>query len=134
MSEPAAEKASRPARRRRRVVSLLVLIAAAIVAALALAEVAVRVFDPIGISYFRHMTAFQHEGLRASDVPGLFYENKPGVDLDVGVPVRINSLGLRGGEIARPKPKGTWRVLVLGDSVAFGWGVREEETFEALLA
>jgi lysophospholipase L1-like esterase len=134
MSVPAVAEPSRPSRRRFRAGRLLVLFVSGISLSLALAEAAVRVFDPIGISYFRHMSDFQREGLRTSDVPGLFYENKPGVDLDVGVPVRINSLGLRGGEIARPKPAGTWRVVVLGDSIAFGWGVPEEETFEALLA
>ena len=133
MSVPAVAEPSRPSRRRFRAGRLLVLFASGISLSLALAEVAVRVFDPIGISYFRHMSDFQREGLRTSDVPGLFYENKPGVDLDVGVPVRINSLGLRGGEIARPKPAGTWRVVVLGDSIAFGYGVADEQTFTHLL-
>ncbi len=43
--------------------------------------------------------------------------------------VRINSLGLRGGEISLHKPEGTKRVIVIGDSYAFGLGVDEEHTF-----
>jgi len=45
--------------------------------------------------------------------------------------VTTNSLGFRGGEIASPKPAGRYRVVVLGDSVAFGWGVNDGETFAA---
>lgn len=48
---------------------------------------------------------------------------------DLGGPdrgeVRINSLGLRGGEIARAKAPGVRRVLVVGDSFVFGVGVDE---------
>lgn len=43
------------------------------------------------------------------------------------VDYRINSLGLRGAEVDTAKPEGTYRILVLGDSVAFGWGVEEED-------
>ena len=46
-----------------------------------------------------------------------------------GIPVTINSRGLRNPEVAYEKPAGTVRVLNLGDSIAMGWGVREEETY-----
>lgn len=46
-----------------------------------------------------------------------------------GIPVEINSHGLRGPEIDYKKPAGTIRILNLGDSVAMGWGVREEESY-----
>lgn len=45
--------------------------------------------------------------------------------------VRVNSLGLRGPEI---RPKGDWkRVLLLGDSVAFGYDVVEKRALPARL-
>jgi lysophospholipase L1-like esterase len=54
-----------------------------------------------------------------------------------GIPVSINSKGLRGAEIDYSKPEGVVRILNLGDSVAMGWGVRVEDTYgqrlEALL-
>jgi hypothetical protein len=44
--------------------------------------------------------------------------------------VAINALGLRGPPVEEKKPAGRARVLVLGDSVAYGGGrVREEELF-----
>jgi hypothetical protein len=46
-----------------------------------------------------------------------------------GIPVEINSHGLRGPETTYEKPANTFRILNLGDSVAMGWGVREEETY-----
>jgi hypothetical protein len=46
-----------------------------------------------------------------------------------GIPVDINSHGLRGPEITYEKPPATFRILNLGDSVAMGWGVREEDTY-----
>lgn len=51
---------------------------------------------------------------------------------------RINSLGLRDKEISKVKPKGFYRILVLGDSFVEGQGVNLEDTFvkglEKLLA
>jgi len=46
--------------------------------------------------------------------------------------VRINSLGMRGPE-PRAHSADVRRVLVLGDSIAFGYAVAEEETFARLL-
>lgn len=50
------------------------------------------------------------------------------------VPIRTNSLGLRGAEIAQPKPDGQVRILALGDSVTFGWGLRGEDAYPSQLA
>lgn len=43
-------------------------------------------------------------------------------------PLRTNEYGLRAGEVALPKPPGTFRILCLGGGSLFGVGVREEET------
>jgi lysophospholipase L1-like esterase len=47
--------------------------------------------------------------------------------------VRINSRGLRGRELAYERPRDTKRILVLGDSFAWGFGVEECERFSELL-
>jgi lysophospholipase L1-like esterase len=62
------------------------------------------------------------------------YELRPGTRGRFhGHDMRINSLGMRGEEITRGKPTGTYRVLVLGDSQAFGWGVAQGEAFPAVV-
>src|SRR5260370_29076108 len=43
--------------------------------------------------------------------------------------VTTNSLGFRGREVASPKPRGRLRIVAIGDSVTFGWGVNDTETF-----
>lgn len=50
-----------------------------------------------------------------------------------GWSLRTDSRGLRGPERAFPKPAGARRLLFLGDSVTFGWGVDEEDTFAAMV-
>lgn len=47
--------------------------------------------------------------------------------------VEINSLGLRGPELTVPKPTGRKRVLCFGDSITFGYGLSNEETYPARL-
>jgi hypothetical protein len=54
--------------------------------------------------------------------PGSHYEWQ-------GIPVDINSYGLRGPETPYEKPASTLRILNLGDSIAMGWGVREEDSY-----
>ena len=70
----------------------------------------------------------------ASNWSGLFPEE---IVRDVGrseVPIRTNSLGLRSAEVMPDKPAGVLRVLALGDSVTFGWGLRGEDAYPSQLA
>ena len=48
-------------------------------------------------------------------------------------PVTMNSEGWRYREFAQPKPAGVIRILCLGDSLTFGAGVRDEDTYPAQL-
>ena len=47
----------------------------------------------------------------------------------LNVPVRINSHGFRGEEHSWDRPEGTVRILGLGDSFLFGWGIPESDAF-----
>src|SRR5262245_61065820 len=69
--------------------------------------------------------------VQASPWPDIVYELRPGLDGTFrGQTLRTNSLGLRGArEYAREKPAGTFRVIGLGDSNLFGWGVGEGEPY-----
>lgn len=49
------------------------------------------------------------------------------------VPVRTDSHGYRGEGFVEPKPANTYRVMTLGDSCTFGFGVSEEESYPSRL-
>ena len=70
---------------------------------------------------------------KTSTVNGLPHVLFPGrTVIYKGVTVRINSLGLRGGELA-PLPAGQSRIALVGDSVTFGNGCEEGDTLAASL-
>jgi hypothetical protein len=50
-----------------------------------------------------------------------------------GIPVHINSKGFRTEEYNIQKPINIYRILNIGDSVVFGWEVRQESTYGKLL-
>lgn len=51
----------------------------------------------------------------------------------VGIEIRTNSHGLRMREVALAPPRDATRIAVLGDSVSFGWRVREFESWPRVL-
>jgi len=50
------------------------------------------------------------------------------------VRVRTNAAGFRGGPLPGAKPPGVFRIVALGDSFTFGFGVRERQAWPARLA
>ena len=72
------------------------------------------------------------------DLPWL-YGLRPGAEGRLTAPgrsqarYRINEDGFRGPRYARPKPANRFRVVVMGDSVAFGYDVEEREAFPRVL-
>ncbi len=94
-------------------------------------EVLLRVWDPMGMEYFSESRRY-FESMVDHDAYG--YIHKPGyTDILQGVEVSTNSDGLRGPEIDIKCDREMTRVLVLGDSVVFGWGVSHENTFSQVL-
>jgi len=67
--------------------------------------------------------------------PELGWRMRPGATAEWGhVRVEVNAKGLRGPEVAWEKPAGVFRVLYLGDSVTFGYGLeRVEDTYPYLV-
>lgn len=47
--------------------------------------------------------------------------------------IKISSKGIRDYEYTFNKPEDIYRIIILGDSVAFGWGVELEQTFAKCL-
>ena len=68
--------------------------------------------------------------------PLLFWRLQPNQDCYTKIdhkPVHVNSRGTRGPEFDVPKPPGTLRILMLGDSRTFGWGLSGAETYSGLV-
>lgn len=93
-------------------------------------ELVIRAVDPLGISYYELAGNYTRDKL-ADDQ--LVFRHKPSWKTHYGeVLVTYNELGLRDWPIL-PKGKNEYRVLALGDSVTFGWGVDQDKTFAARL-
>jgi len=73
--------------------------------------------------------------VRLSPDPRIVYELVPGLDVTLfGAPLRTNADGFRGPVVPPARTRPAVRVVGLGDSVMFGWGVSEEDTYLARLA
>ena len=64
----------------------------------------------------------------------IIYELRPHLEVKFQKEnVKINSHGMRGPEVQMDKEEGTFRIALLGDSFAFGWGVPEKDCFARVL-
>ena len=114
-----------------RVITSLCLVLLGVVVALAIVEVALRVFPPRRTAeYLRSIHLVRRDrawlfGLR----PGASVRLPPAGVIEYAV----NADGFRDRQYARHKPAGTFRILVLGDSIAFGHRVNLEEIFPKVL-
>lgn len=60
----------------------------------------------------------------------IIYTLKPNInDSFAGAAVSFNSFGMRNRETTLAKKPGVYRLAILGDSFAFGWGVPQEKSF-----
>ncbi|MBK7876974.1 MAG: SGNH/GDSL hydrolase family protein [Planctomycetes bacterium] len=134
MTGPIGPKPPRDARK-------LLLVVASLLVALAGAEVLLRFFHPV--DYRRPIArppghVWMDVVHQPSTTPGLTYELRPGAIGEAkdakGGRVVVNARGMRGPELVEPKGARTLRVAVLGDSVAFGFGVEQDQLFSARLA
>ena len=118
--------------RRSTLLRSLALAAASAALTLLVLELAFRLARvPVGTVQINRATVRRSDDLR------LRFELRPGGVARAEVEYRVNDLGLRGPETTTVKPAGVRRVAVLGDSIAFGYWVSDEQAFarqlEALL-
>jgi lysophospholipase L1-like esterase len=88
-------------------------------------ELAIRIFD-IG----PEINPVWRGNYQLSENPALRYELAPGSPDGRS---KINSHGMRDREYALKKPPGTYRIVVIGDSIAYGLSVEERWSFSTQL-
>ena len=83
-----------------------------------------------GMQFDLEMWRYSRALKRVSANPAVGHEHRPGARARLmGVDVAISSQGLRDREFALQPPPGRTRIMMLGDSLAFGWGVPGEATY-----
>jgi lysophospholipase L1-like esterase len=98
-----------------------------------LTEGLLRVYYRANLDYQIEMVRYAATMKRAAS-PDLSHEHEPGTRARLmGVDVSINAHGFRDGEYPREKPAGVFRLMLLGDSMTFGWGAEAECRFGNLV-
>jgi lysophospholipase L1-like esterase len=93
-------------------------------------ELGIRAVDPFGISYYELLGDYSRDKVADEH---LVFRHKPSWEKRYGdVLVTYNDRGLRDHPIL-PKAEGEFRILALGDSVTFGWGVPQHQIFTSRL-
>jgi lysophospholipase L1-like esterase len=96
-------------------------------------EVTVQVYTRIFIYYDLEMSRYAVQVKQRSDNPKIGHVHRPNASAELmGVEVQINSDGLRDREYAVERGE-SLRIIALGDSLTFGWGVEEKDGFVTLL-
>lgn len=109
-----------------------------IMVTLILAEIFLRLFDP-QVTFQNLVLSYDFHCF----IKGTYYPDrlKPNTNCLLRstenqfppVYIKTNSLGMRNPEIAIPKPLGTIRILMVGDSYVTGWGVTNEESLPRVI-
>lgn len=97
-------------------------------------EVVARIIYPFYSNYNTEMVRYTTMVKQVSDNPKLSHEHRPNSSARLyGVNIEVNSDGFRDNEYSVKKDKNTFRILALGDSITFGWGVEFNHTFSEIL-
>jgi len=99
----------------------------------AICEALIRVYLHYNTVYDIEMTRYAMSVKEDSENPKIGHVHKPGSEKELmDVNVSINSDGLRDKEYS-PEKGDAYRMIFLGDSLTFGWGVEIEDTFQYVL-
>ncbi len=118
---------------RRNSLGLAVLFMGALAVSLLGGELILRLQNSSMKNYNIEMWRYAKELKTRSERPELGHEHlRNKSDILQSVEIRLNEFGLRGGPLESLAPGGR-RILVLGGSIALGWGVPEDDTVSGVL-
>lgn len=121
--------------KRLRVLVPALLLAGSALAALGMAEVALRLFARFDGDLGRQVARWDPLSTKVEPHGRFGYRQRPGAVTVYGNGTRAtaNALGWRGPVVQVPKPPGVVRVVLLGESTTHGWQVNDDETIDAYL-
>jgi len=121
--------------RLKRAAAAAALLAFALLVAAGLAEGALRALAAAGNRLARQVAAVDPFAIKIEPHGAFGYRQRPGAVLVYGNGTRAtaNAEGFRGPEVTVPKPPGTFRVVLLGESSTHGWYVDDSLTIDAYL-
>lgn len=94
-----------------------------------LLEVGVRIFVDNGMHFDLEMWKYAKQLKTDAKNLRVGHRHRPNTSAHLmGVDIKINSKGLRDREYDYSKKAGVKRILMLGDSLVFGWGVEQSKT------
>jgi lysophospholipase L1-like esterase len=109
-------------------------LAIALIVSFAAAEGIVRLKNASMKDYNTEMWRYARELKFPSPDPRLGHEHVANAHAVLqSVNIRTNARGLRGGPVSDTPAAGKRRILVLGSSIALGWGVEEDKVVSSLL-
>ena len=99
-----------------------------------LSELALRIAFSRSMDFSMEMWKYATQLKQPAADPQLSFSHAPNRSAFLmGVPVSINSHGLRDREYPVAKPPDVYRIVMLGDSTTLGWGVPAEQTIAKIL-
>ncbi len=117
---------------RRRLLLAALLLGIGVVVPCVLLEIGLRILDPVHTGELLERERFAADVLTRDPADGSL-ALKPGSEgVLFGHRHQTGEHGFRGAPFPSVKAPDTFRVLVVGDSVAYGWGVAEDEAFPAV--
>src|SRR5271167_1563280 len=121
IAEHKALSESRHEGRQSTLLNVVVLVVSILFSCLAM-EVALRVIFAHSLDFSMEMWKYAVQLKRPMANPQLSFAHAPNRSAFLmGVPVSINSDGLRDREFTREKPPDVYRIMMLGDSTTLGW-------------
>jgi lysophospholipase L1-like esterase len=112
-----------------RIVGTFVALFVGVIMGAILLELSTRLVLDDGMNFDLEMWKYARDIKQKSEYVEIGHEHAPNRSgIYMGVPVVTNSMGLRDNDYPLVKSANALRIVMLGDSLTFGWGVRAEDT------
>lgn len=108
------------------------LVVASLMVGLVVAEMGVRLASSVSPALAHRMRGFDPFAVLVEPVGEFGYRQRPNSTYEYGngTAATSNTQGFRGPPVARPKPTGTYRIVLLGGSTTHGWGVDDGQAID----